>query len=88
MRGYAERKVHGAAFVLIVGAMSLAGCANQQRPDAQAKEDKAAAEQATKDIGSIDDARCRSFGFQPSSPGYTQCRNDFVSERNHIGIKE
>ena len=78
---------YGVAFVLIPVAMFISGCASQQRPDSQAKEDKAAAQEAAKDIGSIDDAKCQSFGV-PGAPGYTQCRKDLASQRSHIGIKE
>jgi hypothetical protein len=76
------------AFVLVPLAMLLADCANQQHPDPQAKEDKAAQQAATKEIGSIDDARCQSFGFQPGSAGYAQCRKDFDNERKQLGVKE
>jgi hypothetical protein len=84
----ALRKVHGVAFALISAAIFLAGCANQQQPDAHAKEDKAALQEAAKEIGSIDDARCQSFGFQPSSPDYAKCRKELDSERSHMGTKE
>lgn len=86
--GDTERKVRGVAFVLVSAAVFLAGCASQQGPDAQAKEDKAAAEAAKKDIGSIDDAQCQSFGYQRGSPDYMQCRKEHESERTHMGIKE
>jgi hypothetical protein len=88
VRGNAERQVHGVAFVLSAVAIFFAGCASQQQPDVQAKEDKAALQEAAKEIGSIDDARCQSFGFQPGSSGYTKCRKELDSERNHMGIKE
>jgi hypothetical protein len=41
-----------------------------------------------KDTSTIDDARCQSFGFQPGSPGYAQCRKNIDSERKQMGIKE
>jgi hypothetical protein len=65
--------------------MLLAGCADQQRPDPQ---DKAAAEEAAKATDTIDDARCQSYGFQPGSSGYAQCRKDFASGRGQMNIKE
>lgn len=87
-RGDIEWKVRGVACLLVAAAIFLAGCAHPQQPDAQAKEDKAALQEAAKDVSSIDDARCQSFGFQPGSPGYTKCRKDLDSERSHMGIKE
>ena len=76
------------AFVLISVAMLFAGCAGgQQSPEAQAKEDKAAAQEAAKQISSIDDAKCQSFGA-PGSRAYTQCRKDLDSERKRMGTKE
>jgi hypothetical protein len=83
-----RRKAYGFAFALIAAAMFLAGCASQQRPDAQAKEDKAAMQEAAKDVASIDDARCQSFGFAPGSPGYAKCRKELDNERAHMGVKE
>lgn len=80
--------VHHVAFALVPAAMFLASCANQQHSDLQAKEDKAAQEEATKEIGSIDDARCQSFGFQQGSIGYTQCRKDMDNDRKRLGVKE
>lgn len=79
---------YGVALLLIPAAMFISACANQQHPDSQAKEDKAAAQEAIKDIGSIDDAKCQSFGFQSGSPSYTQCRKDIDNQRSHMGIKE
>jgi len=29
----------------------------------------------------IDDERCRSYGFAPGTPGYSRCRADIESER-------
>ena len=80
----AKRNVRSPAFLLISVAMLLAGCANQQ----QAKEDKAAAEEAAKETGTIDDARCWSYGFQPGSSDYAQCRKDIDNGHKQMGIKE
>ena len=79
----AKRNVPSAAHVLIPVAILLAGCANQE----QAKEDRAAAEEAAKETGTIDDARCQSYGFQPGSPDYAQCRKDIDSGHKQTGIK-
>jgi hypothetical protein len=76
------------ALVLISVAVLLAGCANQQQSDSQSREDKAALEAAAKEESAIDDARCQSYGFQPGSPGYVQCRKDINNERIQSGAKE
>jgi outer membrane biogenesis lipoprotein LolB len=76
------------ALVLIPAALLLAGCANQQSLDPQQKEDKAAAAEAAKETGAIDDARCQSYGFQPGSPRYAQCRMDIDGERKQADVKE
>jgi starvation-inducible outer membrane lipoprotein len=68
------------AFLLISFAVLLAGCASQE-DDLQAKETAAALEQAAKQTNTIDDARCQSFGYQPGSPKYAQCRKELVSDR-------
>ena len=79
-----KRNVLSPAFLLIPVAVLLACCANQQ----EGKEDKAAAEEAAKATGTIDDARCQSYGFQPGSPDYAQCRKDIDSGHKRMGIKE
>jgi hypothetical protein len=84
----AKRKVLDLAFTLMPAALILAGCANEIHSDTQSKEDRAAAEEVAKDISTIDDARCQSYGFQPSSPRYVQCRKDIDSERRQMSIKE
>ncbi len=38
-------------------------------------------QQATQVTTTIDDARCRSFGFEPGSPRYTQCRANLDKQR-------
>jgi hypothetical protein len=80
-----RRNFPSLAFLLIPVAILLAGCTFNQQ---QAKEDKAAVEEAAKQTGTIDDARCLSYGFQPGSPDYTQCRKDIDSGHKQIGIKE
>jgi len=86
--GDSKQKVPGLAFLLIPVVILLACCASQQRPDAQAKEAKVEAEAVAKETAAIDDARCQSFGFQPRSPRYAQCRKEFDSEREQMGITE
>lgn len=70
------------AFVLIAVAMLFAGCANQRDSDPQAKADKAAQQKAAKEIGSMDDLKCQSFGYQPGSVGYSRCRKEFDVDRD------
>ncbi len=38
-------------------------------------------QQVTQMTATIDDARCRSFGFEPDSPSYTQCRANLDRQR-------
>lgn len=76
------------ALVFIPVAALAAGCASQQQADPQSKEDKAALAAAAKEAGTIDDARCQSYGFQPGSPAYAQCRKDIDNERKQSGVKE
>ena len=68
------------AFALIPVATFLSCCADQQSLDPQQKEDKAAQQEASKEVGSIDDARCQSEGFRPSSAGYPRCRKELAIE--------
>ena len=79
-----KRNVLSPAFLSIPVVILLAGCASQQ----QGKEDKAAAEEAAMETGTIDDARCQSYGFQPGSLDYAQCRKDIDSGHKQMGIKE
>jgi hypothetical protein len=81
----AKRNVPSSAFLLIPVAILLAGCATNQQ---QAKQDKASAEEAAKETGTIDDARCQSYGFQPGSPDYAECRKDIDGRHKQMGIKE
>jgi len=73
------------AVLLIPVAILLAGCTSDQQ---LAKDNRAAAEAAAKQTGAIDDARCRSYGFQPGSPNYDQCRADIDSGRKQMDVKE
>jgi hypothetical protein len=86
--GNAKRGVLDLAFILIPAVVILVGCANQLHSDAQSKEDRAAAEAIAKGTATIDDARCQSYGFQPGSLGYVQCRKDIDNDRKQMGIKE
>ena len=70
------------AFALIPAAIFLSCCAGRQNLDPQQKEDKAAQDEATKVVGSIDDAKCQSEGFQPNSAGYARCRKELSIEHN------
>lgn len=82
-----ERRIRGVALALMAVALLFASCAMQQQVDPEKKADKAAAEAAAKETGTIDDARCQSFGFQPGTSGYTQCRKDLESERKQTGVQ-
>jgi hypothetical protein len=77
--------------VLILMSLFLAGCAGQGL-DPEKKQDKAseaeAEAEAAKATAAIDDAKCQSFGFQPGSPGYAQCRKDFDNGHKLVGVHE
>ena len=75
--------------VLILMSLFLAGCAGQGL-DPEKKQDKAseAEAEAAKATAAIDDAKCQSFGFQPGSPGYAQCRKDFDNGHKLVGGHE
>ena len=81
----AKRNFSSPAFLLISVAILLACCTSDQQ---LAKDNKAAAEEAAKQTGAIDDARCQSYGFQPGSRDYAQCRADIDSGHNQMGVKE
>jgi PBP1b-binding outer membrane lipoprotein LpoB len=70
---------------LALAAVALTCCANEHNLDPEQKEDKAAQQEASKEVESIDDAKCRSSGFQPGSSAYTQCRKELAIEHS---IKE
>jgi hypothetical protein len=38
-------------------------------------------QQADKSVAAIDDARCRSYGAEPGSPAYTECRRRATANR-------
>jgi hypothetical protein len=76
------------AFLLISATLPLACCANQQHLDSQAKEDKETAAATTNMMAGMDDAKCRAYGYQPSSPRYFQCRDRFDAERKQAGLDD
>lgn len=88
-RDIAKRRVHSLVSILIPMAIFLTGCTNQlKQADVQKKEDMAAAAEADRVTASIDDAKCQSFGHQPGSPGYAQCRKDLNNDHKQFGVKE
>jgi hypothetical protein len=74
--------------VILAAALLLACCAGLQHADPQAKEDKEAASAATSMTTAMDNAKCQAFGYQPSSPGYFQCRDRLDAERKAMGITD
>jgi hypothetical protein len=73
--------------ILILMFLFLAGCAGQGL-DPEKKQDKASEAEATKATAGIDDAKCQSFGFQPGSPGYAECRKGFDNEHKLVSGHE
>jgi hypothetical protein len=55
-------------------ALALAGCVSAEQQRAQAQAEAAA-------INAHDDAKCRSYGVGPDSPGYVQCRMNLDNQR-------
>ncbi len=65
--------------LILVLAAYLTGCAGSGMSDVDAKkEEKEMATETAKGFDSIDDTRCRSFGYQPGSSAYAQCRSDYA----------
>ncbi len=84
-----RRKAPVSALLLIPAVLLLACCASQQKQsEAQAKEDKEATAAVTNMTAAMDDAKCRAFGYQPSSPQYFRCRDHFDAERNTMGFTD
>jgi hypothetical protein len=82
----ADERYIGTAFSpLIFAILFLFGCASSDLNPK--KQDKEMAGEAAKAYGSIDDAKCQSQGFQPSSPAYAQCRNEIENIRKQVGIE-
>jgi hypothetical protein len=78
-----------APFLAILPAvLLLACCASQQHQDPLAKEEKETTGAVTNMTAGMDDAKCRAFGYQPSSPRYFQCRDHFDAERKAMGITD
>jgi hypothetical protein len=73
--------------LLILISLLLAGCAGHEL-DPEKKQDKASEAAAAKATAAIDDAKCKSSGFQPGSPGYAQCRKDFDNEHKLVSGHE
>jgi hypothetical protein len=74
-------KAHSAASILVL-AVCLLGCAGSGMSDVDAKkQDKQMANDTAKAFDSIDDAKCRGFGYQPGSLAYTQCLSDYEKLR-------
>lgn len=55
---------------------------------ANAKEDKETTAAVTNMTAAMDDAKCRAFGYQPSSPLYFRCRDRLDAERNAMGFTD
>jgi hypothetical protein len=71
---------------LVLALVLLAGCSTAKEMDVQKKEDKAAQEQAASVEAGIDDTKCQSYGYKRGTPAYQQCRKDYESWHQHLGI--
>ena len=86
-----------ATILWLLASVGLAGCAtgsvecSMETPRADCPHDtagyRAAQEEkkTTETTVTIDDTRCRSFGFEPGSPKYTQCRFNLDKEHQLMG---
>ena len=64
--------------LIVLFAVYLTGCTSAGMSDVGAKkQDKEMATETANGFASIDDARCRSFGYQPGTATYAQCRSDY-----------
>ena len=79
--------MHRQLLILMSLPLLLADCAGHDL-DPEKKQDKASEAEAAKATGAIDDAKCQSFGFQPGSSGFAQCRKDLDNERKQLSGHE
>jgi hypothetical protein len=71
---------HRSALAVVLAAIIGSGvgaCGTSGGMSDAKKQDKEMAAETAKGFESIDDARCRSFGYQPGSPSYAHCRDDY-----------
>jgi hypothetical protein len=57
-------------------------------PGTAGYEQAAQQQQDTKTMSTIDDARCRSYGAQPGSVAYSECRRKMIADRNMFGTSD
>jgi hypothetical protein len=60
------------------------GCA----PGTAGYEQAAQQQEDTKTMSTLDDARCRSYGAQPGSAAYAECRRKTMADRNMFGTSD
>lgn len=66
----------------VAAALMLAGCAEYEaRQQAEAQAAYIAQE-------AQDDAQCRSYGAQPGSPSYVQCRMNISNQRANVSAND
>jgi outer membrane biogenesis lipoprotein LolB len=67
--------------LVVVALTALAGCADQAQQRQQAQAQAAA-------IAANEDTQCRSYGAQPGSPAYIQCRMNFSNQRAQVDAND
>ena len=67
-----------ALLAVVVCGVVLAGCAEYEARQQQEQYERAQA------ITANEDAQCRSYGAEPGSPAYVQCRMNFDNQRTQM----
>jgi hypothetical protein len=82
-----------APLMLVLTSILISGCASQSvdctmgvghkgcAPGTKEYEEMVQQQQDVKTVAEIDDARCRSYGSQPGSPAYVECRRRTALDR-------
>jgi hypothetical protein len=68
--------------LVFVALTALAGCAEYEAKQREQAQAQAAA------IAANEDATCRSYGAQPGSPGYIQCRMNLSNQRAQVDAND
>jgi hypothetical protein len=87
--------------ILVLAGVLMAGCAGHSAdcalgtsvrgdcaPGTEGHARMMQQQQDAKATAAIDDARCRSYGGDPGSPAYIECRRQKMSDRKLFGVPD